>query len=61
MIVPEHPTDRPQVLSIPPDQYEMVGQALAAIGRQLYGRPMGGEPAQTSMDAVGDDGQVFGG
>ncbi len=61
VIVPEHPTDRPQVLSIPPDQYEMVGQALVAIGRQLYGRPTGGEPAHTTMDAMAEDGQVFGG
>ncbi len=60
VIVPEHPADRPQVLSIPPDQYEVVGQALAAIGRRLYG-PTGDDPPHTDMGAVGDDGQVFGG
>jgi hypothetical protein len=62
VIVPEHPADRPQVLSIPPEQYEAVGQALAVIGRRLYGRtPDAAAPADTDMSAVGDGGQVFGG
>jgi len=62
VIVPEHPTDPPQVLSIPPEQYEVVGQALAIVGQRLYRRPQGTSgPADTDMDAVGDDGQVFGG
>jgi hypothetical protein len=62
VIVPEHPTDRPQVLSIPPEQYELVGQALAIIGKRLFRRV--DDPTQTAdtdMDPVGDDGQVFGG
>jgi hypothetical protein len=62
VIVPEHPADRPQVLSIPPEQYEVVGQALAIIGKQLYSTVA--EPANasdTDMNAVGDGGQVFGG
>ena len=62
VIVPEHPTDRPQVLSIPPEQYEVVGQALAILGRRLYGPlPETSSPPETDMNAVGDDGQVFGG
>ncbi len=62
VIVPEHPADRPQVLSIPPEQYEAVGQALAMIGRRLYGgTPDAASPPDTDMNAVGDGGQVFGG
>jgi hypothetical protein len=62
VIVPEHPADRPQVLSIPPEQYEVVGQALAIIGKRLYSRTEGASQAgETDMNAVGDDGQVFGG
>ena len=62
VIVPEHPADRPQVLSIPPEQYEAVGQALALIGRRLYRRiPAAASPPDTDMNAVGDGGQVFGG
>jgi hypothetical protein len=62
VIVPEHPTDRPQVLSIPPEQYDLVGQALAIIGRQLWRRPSDKAPTgDTDMNATGDGGQVFGG
>ena len=60
VIVPEHPADRPQVLSIPPEQYELVGQALAVIGKRLSQT----DPfatADTTMDATGDGGTVFGG
>jgi hypothetical protein len=35
VIVPEHPQDKPQVLAIPPEQYEAVGQALTTIGHRL--------------------------
>ena len=62
VIVPEHPADRPQVLSIPPEQYEAVGQALAMIGRRLFGGISDATaPPDTDMNAVGDGGQVFGG
>jgi hypothetical protein len=35
VIVPEHRDYQAQVVSIPPDQYAAVAQALAAIGRRL--------------------------
>jgi hypothetical protein len=35
VIVPEHPNDEAQVLSIPPEEYEAAAQALVAIGREL--------------------------
>jgi hypothetical protein len=35
VIVPEHPRDQPQVLSIPPEQYAAAGEALAMIGQRL--------------------------
>jgi hypothetical protein len=38
VIVPEHPRHEPQVLAIPPEHYEVVGSALAYIGRRLYGQ-----------------------
>jgi hypothetical protein len=37
VIVPESPRDEPQVLAIPPDQYEEVARALALVGRRLAG------------------------
>jgi hypothetical protein len=37
VIVPEHPRDEAQVLSIRPDQYEATAQALVAIGLELVG------------------------
>jgi hypothetical protein len=37
VIVPDHPTQEPQVIAIPPEQYQSVGEALAFIGVQLYG------------------------
>jgi hypothetical protein len=36
VIVPEHPTDQPQVMSVPPDQYRDVADALAIIGEHLH-------------------------
>ena len=39
VIVPELPTHEPQVIAVPPEQYEAVGAALAIIGRALYGHP----------------------
>lgn len=35
VIVPESPTDEPQVLAVPPEQYDDVTLALAVIGREL--------------------------
>ena len=60
VIVPERPSDPPQVLSIPPDQFQVVGQALAVIGERLHSTPST-EGTKTDMSAVGDGGQVFGG
>ncbi|SRR5258705_5011318 len=37
VIVPEHPRDEAQVLSIRPDQYESTARALVAIGLELAG------------------------
>ena len=36
VLVPEFPQDRPQVLSVPPEEYAAVAQALAVIGLRLY-------------------------
>jgi hypothetical protein len=35
VLVPDHPADPPQVLVIPPQQYDSVGRALAVIGRRF--------------------------
>jgi hypothetical protein len=35
LIVPENPTDEPQVLGIPPNRYDEVTRALAIVGRRL--------------------------
>jgi hypothetical protein len=35
VIVPDHPADEPQVLSIPSTQYDAAAQALAAIGHEF--------------------------
>ena len=37
VIVPESPSNPPQVLAVPPDRYDEVGQLLAYIGRRLAG------------------------
>jgi hypothetical protein len=37
VLVPEHPSHEPQVLAIPPETYDAVGEALAYVGRRLYG------------------------
>lgn len=37
VIVPEHPSHEPQVLSIHPTEYESVANALAVLGRRLAG------------------------
>jgi len=39
VIVPEHPKDEPQVLSIPPEEYAATAQALAIIGQRLAHQP----------------------
>ncbi len=36
VIVPEHPANEPQVLAVPPEQFEEVTRALALIGARLY-------------------------
>jgi hypothetical protein len=38
VIVPEHPEDEPQVLSIPPDHYQTAAQAIVAVGHALTRR-----------------------
>ena len=35
VIVPEHPSDEAQVLTVRPEQYEATAQALVAIGLEL--------------------------
>ncbi len=35
VVVPQHPTDEPQVLLVQPAQYEGVAQALAVLGHRL--------------------------
>ena len=35
VIVPESPHDEPQVLAVPPENYEEVAQALVTIGRRI--------------------------
>jgi hypothetical protein len=37
VIVPEHPRDEAQVLTVRPDQYEATARALVAIGLELVG------------------------
>ena len=36
VIVPEHPSDEPVVLAVPPEQYESVARLLAVLGRRLH-------------------------
>jgi hypothetical protein len=36
VIVPEHPSNEPQVLAVPPERFEEVTKALAVIGSRLY-------------------------
>jgi hypothetical protein len=35
VLVPDRPADAPQVLVIPPNQYEAVGRAIALIGQRF--------------------------
>ena len=35
VVVPQEPTDEPQVLSVKPDEYEGVAKALAVLGQRL--------------------------
>jgi hypothetical protein len=35
VVVPQQPTDEPQVLSVQPDEYEGVAQALVVLGQRL--------------------------
>jgi hypothetical protein len=37
VIVPDDPSHEPQVLAIPPEHFQAVGDALAYIGLRLYG------------------------
>jgi hypothetical protein len=39
VIVPEDPTHEPQVLAVPPERYDEITQALAAIGHRLAQAP----------------------
>ncbi len=39
IIVPESPQEQPQILSMPPDEYDTVAQGLAIIGRRLTRAP----------------------
>jgi hypothetical protein len=61
VLVPERATDQPQVLSIPPDQYDLVGRALAIIGSRLYGTPTSEQGPEQGMSGAGDGGQDYGG
>ena len=36
VIVPEHPSDEPVVLAVPPEQYESIARLLAVLGRRLH-------------------------
>jgi hypothetical protein len=38
VIVPENATHQPQVLAIPPEEYDQAASALALIGRRLSGQ-----------------------
>jgi hypothetical protein len=40
VLVPDRPTDPPQVLVIPPHQYAAVGQAIAEIGQRFANPPL---------------------
>jgi hypothetical protein len=39
VVVPEHPTDQPQVLTIPPEEYRAVAEALAIVGQRIINLP----------------------
>jgi hypothetical protein len=39
VLVPESPSDHPQVLAIAPDQYDATARALALLGKRIYGQP----------------------
>jgi hypothetical protein len=41
VLVPEEAQDRPQVLSIPPDQYQATAEALVRIGLHLVKKAQG--------------------
>ena len=36
VIVPEHPADEPQVITVPPQRYADVARALALVGERIY-------------------------
>jgi hypothetical protein len=36
VLVPDDPAHQPQVLAIPPEHYQAVGEALTYIGQRLY-------------------------
>jgi hypothetical protein len=35
VIVPQSPRDEPQVLAVPPEDYDDIARALAVVGRRL--------------------------
>ena len=37
VLVPEHPSDEPQVLPIPAEEYRAVAEVLVRIGEKLHG------------------------
>ncbi len=37
VIVPEHPSDEPQVLPIPKEEYRAVAEVLVRIGEKIHG------------------------
>jgi hypothetical protein len=39
VVVPEDPTHEPQVLAIPPEEYEDIARALVVVGRRLASLP----------------------
>jgi hypothetical protein len=53
VIVPESPSDVPQVLAIPPEQYDTAAQALAIIGLRLATTP---DATDRSGEPEGDTG-----
>ncbi len=39
VVVPEHSTHAPQVIAVPPEQYERVAHLLVVLGQHLAGTP----------------------
>jgi hypothetical protein len=54
VIVPEHPTDEAQVLSVPPEDYDAAARALVAVGRALAGLEGPAGAPRPGSSAAGD-------